>query len=167
MKIDGPVVVVDGPKGQLHREFDSRIGISLSDSEVTVSRSSDHRDVRALHGLTRALLANMVTGVHTGFRKSLEVVGVGYRAEVQGSDLVLQVGFSHLVKFSPPEGIKLAVEQGNRLIHVDGIDKELVGEVAARIRKIRRPEPYKGRGIRYQGEVVRRKAGKAGKVSAG
>jgi len=123
--------------------------------------------VRALHGMTRALVALMVSGVAVGFRKSLEIVGVGYRGEVQGDDLVMQLGFSHPVRYPPPAGIKIVVEQGNRIIHVDGIDKELVGEVAAEIRALRSPEPYKGVGIRYMGEQVRRKAGKAGKVTAG
>jgi large subunit ribosomal protein L6 len=166
VKVSGSHVAVSGPKGLLERDFDSRISIKLDDREVTVSRSSDQRDVRALHGLTRALLANMVHGVQSGFRKSLDVQGVGYRAEVQGKDLILLVGFSHPVKFSPPAAIALSVEQGNRMIHVDGVDKELVGETAAKIRAIRPPEPYKGKGIRYLGEIVRRKAGKAGKVTA-
>jgi len=142
------------------------IDIKQESSTLMVARANDERNMRALHGLTRALLANMVTGVSTGFRKTLEIVGVGYRGEVQGNDLVLQVGFSHPVRYVPPDGIKLAVEQGNRIVHVDGIDKELVGEVAAKIRAIRRPEPYKGVGIRYAGEYVRRKAGKAGKAAA-
>nr|MBC7245647.1 50S ribosomal protein L6 [Chloroflexota bacterium] len=163
--VDGHSVTIRGPKGELSRGFDPRIGIELQDGKLIVTRSSDQPKVRALHGLTRALLANMVEGVSTGFRKSLEIVGVGYRAEVQGQDLVLQVGYSHPVRYTPPQGIALTVEQGNRIIHVDGIDKELVGEVAAQIRAVRGPEPYKGKGIRYLGEQVRRKAGKAGKVS--
>ncbi|MGQ9493910.1 MAG: 50S ribosomal protein L6 [Anaerolineae bacterium] len=165
--IDGHLVTVQGPKGELCRGFDPRIGIALQDDTLIVTRANDQPKVRALHGLTRALLANMVEGVTTGFRKSLEIVGTGYRAEVQGQDLVLQVGYSHPVRYTPPRGIALTVEQGNRIIHVDGIDKELVGEVAAQIRAVRAPEPYKGKGIRYLGEVVRRKAGKAGKVSTG
>jgi large subunit ribosomal protein L6 len=166
VQIDGQHVRVKGPKGELERGFDSRMSIELQEQKVTVSRASDNRDVRALHGLTRALLANMVAGVSAGFRKSLEIVGVGYRGEIQGEDLVLQVGFSHPVRFPAPKGIKLVVEQGNRIIHVDGIDRELVGEVAAKIRAVRKPEPYKGVGIRYVGEYVRRKSGKAGKVAA-
>jgi len=165
--LEGRSVTVKGPKGSLSRTYDPRIKVELSDGELVVTRSSDSPDVRALHGMTRALLALMVTGVAEGFRKSLEIVGVGYRGEIQGNDLVMQLGFSHPVRFTAPSGIAMAVEQGNRIIHVDGIDKELVGEVAAEIRAIRRPEPYKGVGIRYQGEQVRRKAGKAGKVSAG
>lgn len=166
MKIEGQHVSVKGPKGQLERDVHVGIDIKQESSTLMVARANDERNMRALHGLTRALLANMVTGVSTGFRKTLEIVGVGYRGEVQGNDLVLQVGFSHPVRYVPPDGIKLAVEQGNRIVHVDGIDKELVGEVAAKIRAIRRPEPYKGVGIRYAGEYVRRKAGKAGKAAA-
>lgn len=166
VQIDGQHVRVKGPRGELERGFDARMSIELQEQKVTVSRASDDRVARALHGLTRALLANMVAGVSTGFRKSLEIVGVGYRGEIQGEDLVLQVGFSHLVRFPAPKGIKLAVEQGSRIIHVDGIDRELVGEVAAKIRAVRKPEPYKGVGIRYVGEYVRRKSGKAGKVAA-
>jgi large subunit ribosomal protein L6 len=165
--IDGQTVTVKGPKGELRRDFSPQIKIALQDGQLVVTRSSDHGPVRALHGLTRALLANMVEGVSTGFRKSLEIVGVGYRAELQGNDLVLQVGYSHPVRYPSPDGIALAVEQGNRIIHVDGTDKELVGEVAAQIRAVRKPEPYKGKGIRYVGEKVRRKAGKAGKVALG
>jgi large subunit ribosomal protein L6 len=151
----------------LYREFDPQIEIKLRDGQLVVSRSSDRPQVRALHGLTRALLANMVAGVSKGFRKSLEIVGLGYRADVQGDDLVLQVGHSHPVRYASPAGITFQVEKGNRIIHVDGIDKELVGQVAAEIRAVRKPEPYKGKGIRYVGEYVRRKAGKAGKVALG
>lgn len=165
--IDGQAVTVKGPKGELRRDFSPQIKIALQDGQLVVTRSSDHGPVRALHGLTRALLANMVEGVSTGFRKSLEIVGVGYRAELQGDDLVLQVGYSHPVRYPSPDGITFGVEQGNRIIHVDGRDKELVGEVAAQIRAVRKPEPYKGKGIRYVGEKVRRKAGKAGKVALG
>jgi len=165
--IDGPTVTVQGPKGTLRRDFHPHIGIALQEGQLLVTRPTDQPSVRALHGLTRALLANMVEGVSKGFRKSLEIVGVGYRAELQGSDLVLQVGYSHPVKYDAPEGISFTVEQGSRIVHVDGADKELVGEVAAQIRAIRKPEPYKGKGIRYLGEHVRRKAGKAGKVAAG
>ncbi len=131
---------------------------------LTVQRPNDEPQMRSLHGLTRALLANMVTGVHEGFEKLLEVEGVGYRPEMQGKDLVLYVGFSHPVKITPPEGVSFDVDQRARQIRVHGPDKELVGQVAADIRKVRPPEPYKGKGIRYQGEYVRRKAGKAGKV---
>jgi len=165
--IDGQTVTVQGSKGELRRSFDPQIKVELRDSQVVVSRSTDEGPTRALHGMTRALLANMVEGVSNGFRKSLEIVGVGFRGEVQGTDLILQVGFSHPVRFAAPSGITIVVEQGNRIIHVNGVDKELVGEVAAEIRAVRRPEPYKGVGIRYVGEQVRRKAGKAGKVTAG
>lgn len=165
--IDGQTVTVRGPKGTLQREFSPRIGVALQEGQVLVSRTSDQPSVRALHGLTRALLANMVEGVSNGFRKSLEIVGVGYRAEVQGNDLILQVGYSHPVRYPAPEGITLSIEQGSRIVHVDGADKELVGEVAAEIRAVRKPEAYKGKGIRYVGEYVRRKAGKAGKVALG
>jgi len=164
VEIDRSRVTVKGPKGEITRDFDPRIKVALQDGQLVVTRSSDHRTVRALHGLTRALLANMVEGVSTGFRKSLEIVGVGYRAELQGNDLILRVGYSHPVRFTPPAGITLVVEKGNRIIHVDGIDKALVGDVAAKIRAVRKPEPYKGKGIRYLGEQVRRKAGKAGRV---
>jgi large subunit ribosomal protein L6 len=139
--------------------------VAQQDGRLVVTRSSDEGPVRALHGLTRALLANMVAGVTSGFRKSLEIVGVGYRAELQGNDILLHVGYSHPVRYAAPQGITLVVEQGNRILHVDGIDKQLVGEVAAQIRAVRKPEPYKGKGIRYVGERVRRKAGKAGKVA--
>jgi len=165
--IDGQTVTVKGPNGELQRAFDSQITIEQKDSQVVVTRSTDRPFVRALHGLTRALLANMVEGVVTGFRKSLEIVGLGYRADLQGTDLVLQVGFSHPVRVAAPEGITFVIEKGNRIIHVDGPDKELVGRVAAETRGIRKPEPYKGKGIRYVGEYVRRKAGKAGKVALG
>jgi len=160
----GQRVTVRGPKGELCRGFDPRIKIELLDGQLIVSHSSDDRVVRALHGLTRALLANMVTGVSTGFRKSLEIVGVGYRATMEGDTLTLLVGYSHPVKYVAPEGITVSVDKGNRILHVDGIDKEVVGEVAAKIRAVRKPEPYKGKGIRYRGEHVRRKAGKAGRV---
>jgi len=167
VKLEGETLTVKGPKGVLTRILDPQIKVELADGQLVMSRSSDEPSVRALHGMTRALVALMVSGVAVGFRKSLEIVGVGYRGEVQGDDLVMQLGFSHPVRYPPPAGIKIVVEQGNRIIHVDGIDKELVGEVSAEIRALRSPEPYKGVGIRYMGEQVRRKAGKAGKVTAG
>ena len=158
-------VRVKGPKGELLRTFDSDMQIKFEDSQIVVERPTDHRRHRALHGLTRALLNNMVLGVSEGFVRSLQIEGVGYRAELQGNNLVLNVGYSHPVIIEPPAGITFEVEKGYRTLSVSGVDKELVGEMAARIRRVRPPEPYKGKGIRYQGEYVRRKAGKAGKVS--
>ncbi|MBI2765728.1 MAG: 50S ribosomal protein L6 [Chloroflexi bacterium] len=159
---DGNSVVVKGPKGQLSRTFPTVITLSREDGQLVVSRPNDEGKVRALHGLSRTLLNNMVTGVTTGFTRTLEVQGVGYRAQLQGSNLQLALGFSHPVIVTPPGGITFALE-GPR-VHIQGIDKEQVGQVAANIRKLRPPEPYKGKGIRYLGERVRRKAGKAGKV---
>jgi len=164
VNIEGHRVTVKGPKGELSRSFDQDMSITLRDNQIIVTRPSDSKRHKALHGLTRALLANMVTGVSQGFQKTLEVEGVGYRAEMQGDKLVLSVGYSHPVLIEPPPGISFSVEKGYRSFTVEGIDKELVGEVAARIRAVRKPEPYKGKGIRYLGERVRRKAGKAGKV---
>ena len=159
--IDGSRVSVSGPKGNLSREVSTDMRLHLEDGTLSVTRPSDEPRHRAMHGLTRALLANMVIGVDAGFRKTLELVGVGYRAQMQGSKLVLALGFSHPVEIEPPEGISFTTE-GPR-VHVDGIDKEQVGQIAADIRKLRPPEPYLGKGVRYQGEVVRRKAGKSGK----
>ena len=159
--IDGGRVSVTGPKGTLTREVVPEVRLHLEDGKLLVTRPSDEQRMRAMHGLTRALLANMVTGVDAGFRKTLELVGVGYRAQMQGPKLVLALGFSHPVEIDPPDGIAFTVE-GPR-IHIDGIDKEQVGQVAADIRKRRPPEPYLGKGVRYQGEFVRRKAGKSGK----
>ena len=161
IKQDG--VTVTGPKGELHRRFHPDMAITLDNDTLTVSRPSDDREHRSLHGLTRSLLANMVEGVATGFVKQLEIVGVGYRAEKVGDKLVIRIGFSHLVEVSPMPGVSLDVE-GNNRIKVTGIDKEVVGEMAARIRAIRPPDAYKGKGIRYGGELVRLKAGKAGKA---
>jgi large subunit ribosomal protein L6 len=154
---------VTGPKGTLSREVvNPEIQIEQQDGSLVVTRANDEKQQRSMHGLYRTLVANMVTGVSTGFTKTLEIQGVGYRAQKQGNNLTLSVGFSHPVEVSPPAGITFEVEGNNRVL-VSGIDKEQVGQVAANIRKIRPPEPYKGKGIRYQGEVVRRKAGKAGK----
>jgi large subunit ribosomal protein L6 len=164
VSIEGNHVMVRGPKGQLSRSFDQDMSIVLQDDQIIVARPSDSKRHKAMHGLTRALLANMVTGVSEGFQKTLEIVGVGYRAEMQGEALVLSVGYSHPVQIEPPPGITFDVEKGYRSFTVGGIDKELVGEVAAKIRAVRKPEPYKGKGIRYLGERVRRKAGKAGKI---
>jgi large subunit ribosomal protein L6 len=157
-------VRVKGPKGEISRSFDPAMQIGLEDDTIVVQRPTDHRRHRSLHGLTRALLNNMVVGVSEGFVRRLEIQGVGYRAEMQGKNLVLNVGYSHPVVIEPPDGISFEIEKGYRGISVLGVDKEMVGEMAARIRRVRPPEPYKGKGIRYQGEYVRRKAGKAGKV---
>ena len=159
---DENFVVVKGPKGELSRQFPKTITLDRDDGVINVSRPNDEGSQRALHGLSRSLLFNMVTGVTTGYVKTLEVQGVGYRAQLQGSSLQLALGFSHPVVGAPPEGISFSVE-GPR-VNIEGIDKERVGQVAANIRKLRPPEPYKGKGIRYSGERVRRKAGKAGKV---
>jgi len=166
VSIRGNEVTVKGPKGELLRSFSPVISISLNDDSITVSRPTDNRLHRSLHGLTRSLLANMVEGVSNGFQKSLDLVGVGYRVQMAGEKVMLQVGYSHPVEVSPPPGVSLAVVGANR-INVGGIDKELVGDVAAKIRAIRPPDHYKGKGIRYAGEMVRLKPGKSGKVSAG
>ena len=159
-------VTITGPKGELRRRFHPDMSITLDNNTMMVSRPSDDRVQRSLHGLTRSLLANMVEGVSRGFEKGLEIVGVGYRAEKAGDKLVIRIGFSHLVDVSPLPGVSLDVE-GNNRIKVTGIDKEVVGEMAARIRAIRPPDAYKGKGIRYAGESVRLKAGKAGKAIGG
>jgi large subunit ribosomal protein L6 len=161
-ELDGNTVSVKGPKGELSRRFHERVSISFEDGTATVDRQDDERESRALHGLSRALLANMVAGVAEGFRRELEIVGVGYRAALRGDDLELQLGFSHPVSVAAPAGITFEVPEPTK-VAVIGIDKELVGQVAADIRKIRPPEPYKGKGVRYAGEHVRRKAGKAGR----
>ena len=160
--VDGSRVQVKGPKGTLERTLDERITVSIEGDTVTLTRADDERDSRALHGLSRALVANMVTGVSEGYRKELQAVGVGYRANLQGRKLELQVGFSHPVLIEAPTGIDFEVPEPTRIV-VSGIDKELVGQTAANIRRVRPPEPYKGKGIRYVDEHVRRKAGKAGK----
>lgn len=161
--IDGAQVTVKGPKGTLDHTVPSPIQVTRGDDgALVVTRPDDERDSRSLHGLTRTLLANLVTGVTEGYTKKLEIVGTGYRVTAKGSDLEFALGFSHPVLVTAPEGITFAVETPTRF-SVSGIDKQQVGEVAANIRKIRKPEPYKGKGVRYAGEVVRRKAGKAGK----
>jgi large subunit ribosomal protein L6 len=164
VKINGTEVHVKGPKGELTRSFDPVLKIEQQGSELLVSRPNDERQVRALHGLTRALINNMVEGVTRGFKKTLAVEGVGYRAEMQGKRLMLYLGYSHPIMIEPPDGIKIEADPKAKTIAVEGIDKERVGEIAAEIRALRPPEPYKGKGIRYDKEVVRRKAGKAGKV---
>ena len=165
VRVDGRHVKVRGPKGELARSFPSEMRIAVAGKVVHVERPSDEPRVRALHGLTRALLNNMVLGVSRGFSRELQVEGVGYRPEMEGKDLMLYVGFSHPVRVPPPAGIAFDVDPKARQIRVLGSDKELVGQVAADIRKVRPPEPYKGKGIRYVGEHVRHKAGKAGKVT--
>ncbi len=163
LKIEGPRVTVKGPKGELSRELDPDMRVELSDATVVVSRPTDSKRHRSMHGLTRTLVNNMVKGVSEGFSKTLEMQGVGYRAQMQGEVLVLAIGFSHPVHVTPPAGIDFEVEGTSRIV-VKGSNKELVGQIAADVRKIRPPEPYKGKGIRYAGEYVRRKAGKAGKA---
>ena len=160
--ISGREVTVKGPKGTLSLQVAEPIEVAQEDGVITVTRPSDEGEVRALHGLSRSLIANMVTGVTDGYRKTLEIVGVGYRVQARGKDLEFALGFSHPVPVNAPEGISFRVETPTRFI-VEGIDKQQVGEIAAQIRKLRKPDPYKGKGVRYQGEQIRRKVGKAGK----
>ena len=160
--IDGQVVTVKGPKGSLTHTVVNPITVSQEDGSLIVARPNEERESKALHGLSRTLIANMVTGVTAGYTKTLEIVGTGYRVTAKGSDLEFALGFSHPVLVTPPDGITFRVEVPTRFV-VEGIDKQKVGEVAANIRKLRKPDPYKGKGVRYQGEVIRRKAGKAGK----
>jgi large subunit ribosomal protein L6 len=164
VQINGSHVRVKGPKGEMQHTFPAGVEISKDDGVLSVSRESDERTFRALHGMTRALINNMVVGVSTGFEKVLEVNGVGYRAEVSGNNLVLHVGYSHPVVVEPPEGISFEVDPRTRQVKVLGYSKEAVGQMAADIRKVRPPEPYKGKGIKYLDEKIRRKAGKTGKV---
>jgi large subunit ribosomal protein L6 len=161
IKIDGSNVAVKGPKGELSHVVASPIEVSLEEGTVTVTRPNDERESRSLHGLTRTLISNMIVGVTDGYEKQLEVIGTGYRVLAKGSDLEFALGYSHPVPVKAPEGISFKVE-GNK-VTVAGIDKQRVGETAANIRKLRKPDPYKGKGVRYAGEVIRRKAGKAGK----
>ena len=160
--IEGRAVTVTGPKGVLSLEVAAPIDVTKEDGVITVTRPSDEGEIRSLHGLSRSLIANMVTGVTDGYRKTLEIVGVGYRVQAKGKDLEFSLGFSHPVPVTAPDGITLRVETPTRFV-VEGIDKQQVGEVAANIRKLRKPDPYKGKGVRYQGEQVRRKVRKAGK----
>jgi large subunit ribosomal protein L6 len=164
--LDGRMLRVKGPLGELEREIHAEMTVERGDGELRVLRPSDEPRHRALHGLTRTLVNNMVTGVTSGFTKGLEISGVGYRAQLQGEKLVLALGYSHPVEINPPPGIRFIVDSPTRLA-VSGADKELVGQTAARIRSQRKPEPYKGKGIRYAGEQILRKAGKAGKVGGG
>ena len=160
--VDGALVTVTGPKGELSHTVASPISAKLEDGQITVSRPDDERESRSLHGLTRTLINNLIVGVTDGYAKSLEVVGTGYRVQSKGSSVEFALGYSHPITVDPPAGISFEVE-GNTKLTVRGIDKQAVGEVAANIRKLRKPEPYKGKGVRYAGEVVRRKAGKSGK----
>ncbi len=161
--IDGQQVTVKGPKGELEHVVHPNISVQQENGVVTVTRPNDERENRALHGLERALLANMVTGVSTGFERSLQIEGVGYASELRGADLVMRLGYSHEIVVNPPPNITFEVEDRGRLIHVKGIDKQVVGQVAANIRELRPPEPYLGKGVRYSDEQIRRKAGKTGK----
>ena len=163
VNVQGSDVHVKGQKGELKRTFSSLVGIELQNGEVIITRKSDNPKERAMHGTTRAVIANMVHGVSSGFEVVLAVEGVGYRAEMQGKDLALFVGYSHPVKVEPPTGISFEVDQKTRQIKVLGYDREVVGQTASEIRRVRPPEPYHGKGIRYAGEKIRRKAGKAGK----
>jgi large subunit ribosomal protein L6 len=157
-------ITVQGPKGQLAATFHPSLAVEMKDDHVVVSRSSDEKQNRALHGLWRALIQNMVKGVTEGYVRKLELVGVGYRAELKGSKLQLALGYSHPILFAPPTGIKIEAPSQTNIV-ISGIDKELVGQVAAKIRSFRPPEPYKGKGVKYEGEIIRRKAGKAAAAS--
>lgn len=163
--VEGDTVKVTGPKGELNRKFPGAMSIAVENNQATVSRPSDDAQHKALHGLSRTLLANMVEGVTKGFQKQLEIVGVGYKAEVRPYGLQLALGFSHAVEYRAPQGIKLTAPQPTQIV-IEGANKELVGQVAAELRSLRPPEPYKGKGIKYVGEHIRRKAGKAGKAGA-
>ena len=160
--VSGRDVTVKGPKGTLSLQVTPPIEVKHDNGAITVTRPSDEGEIRALHGLSRSLIANMVTGVTAGYAKTMEIVGVGYRVQARGRNLEFALGFSHPVLVEPPEGISFRVETPTRFV-VEGIDKQQVGEVAANIRKLRKPDPYKGKGVRYSGEQIRRKAGKAGK----
>lgn len=161
---DGNFITVKGPKGQLEQQFPMDMTFTIEGAEVHVTRPTDAKNHRALHGLSRALLNNMVTGVNSGFTRVLDIEGVGYRAGLMGKNLVVLVGFSHPVEIVPPPGVAFQVDKTGRSITVSGIDKQVVGQMAAQIHDLRPPEPYKGKGVRYHGEKVRQKAGKSGKV---
>jgi large subunit ribosomal protein L6 len=163
--INGTQVGVKGPKGELKRAFSPSIGIAMDNGQIVITRNSDQPAERALHGTTRAVLANMIHGVSTGFEHVLEIEGVGYRAEMNGQKLVLYMGYSHPVEVEPPAGISFDVDTKARQVFVRGFDKELVGQIAANVRNVRPPEPYHGKGLHYLGEKIRRKAGKAGKAA--
>jgi len=165
VEINGTNVGVKGPKGELKRAFSPLIGIAMENGQVVITRRSDLPAERALHGTTRAVLANMIHGVSAGFERVLEIEGVGYRAEMNGKKLVLYMGYSHPVEMEPPEGISFDVDQKARQVFVRGFDKEQVGQIAANVRNVRPPEPYHGKGLHYLGERIRRKAGKAGKAA--
>jgi large subunit ribosomal protein L6 len=161
--LDGTFITVTGPRGTLSRTLTDRVTVEREDATIRVTRPSEDKTTKSLHGLTRSLVANMVEGVTNGYRKNLEITGVGYRAALQGTKLQLNLGYSHPIEIDPPAGIGFEVETPTK-VAVVGIDKELVGRIAAQVRSTRKPEPYKGKGVRYAGEVIRRKAGKAGKV---
>ena len=165
VKIDGSHVQIKGPKGELEYTFSPDLTISEEEGQIVVTRPSEDRRIRSLHGTTRAIINNMVIGVTEGFEKELRLVGVGYRATMSGKNLVLNVGYSHPVEIEPPEGVTFEVGERSQQVFVRGYDKQKVGQIAADIRRVRPPEPYKGKGIRYRGEWIRRKAGKAGKVA--
>ena len=162
VELDGHTMTVKGPKGQLTKELSPMVNIEIEDNSVNVTRPNDQKEYRSMHGTTRSVVANMIEGVSNGFKKELELVGVGYRAQKQGSKLVLNVGLSHPVEFEPEEGVSVEVPSNTQII-VEGYNKEKVGELAANIRAVRPPEPYKGKGIKYVGEHIRRKEGKTGK----
>lgn len=164
VNVQGATVKVKGPRGEMTRTFSPQISIEMENGQIVVKRPSDEPAVRALHGTTRALLRNMVVGVSDGFSKTLQIEGVGYRAELKGKQLVMSLGYSHPVLVDPPAGIAFAVDEKTKTITVSGFDKELVGQITSDLRNWRPPEPYKGKGLRYLGERVRRKTGKAGKV---
>src|SRR5215207_3881900 len=163
VSIDGQDVTVKGPKGELSHKVHPAITVKQEDGQVLFTRPDDGRENRSLHGLERALVANMVTGVSTGFNRTLLIEGVGYGSDLRGKDLVMRLGYSHEIVVNPPADITFAIEDRGRMIHINGIDKQVVGQVAANIRELRPPEPYLGKGVRYSDEIIRRKAGKTGK----